>query len=88
MSKLIEVHKERAKERQGERTDILANLPKGAEGEDNILPFPSDPVHVNAEIAKQAGVSPRRPAPARSGAAQLDERARPFNANSVKAMVE
>ena len=55
---LIEIMRRRAKERQslspGRPAKGLANLPKVS---DNVIPF--EPQHVNAEVAKIAGVSPR-----------------------------
>jgi protein gp37 len=63
--KLIEWTKKVAAERMGAglrqnqgKTTALANLPK--RDEPNIVPFPApEPVHVHAELAKVAGVSPR-----------------------------
>jgi ParB-like chromosome segregation protein Spo0J len=60
-AKLVAILREKAKEGQGTRTDLLANLPKGSpeppEPAANVVPF--EPKHTHVELAKAAGVSPR-----------------------------
>jgi hypothetical protein len=77
-SKLIEIMRRRAKERQlagnalgGKGGKSRVNLP--ATESDNIVPFPADSAQVRDEIAKAAGVSPKTA----SDAITVKERGRP-----------
>jgi hypothetical protein len=60
-SKLIEIMRRRAKERQaaGQERDRDARWSRVNSPETNIVPFPADSAQVRDEIAKQTGLSPR-----------------------------